>query len=80
MEVLTAEALIEILKTVPPKTPIVLSSDQEGNSYRQAYSFSTDHNFKDREIGLRELTAEDTKQGYTEEDLMTDGEPCVCLW
>lgn len=31
--VLTAGALIEALRTVPPDTPVVMSKDAEGNGY-----------------------------------------------
>ncbi|MFR9675835.1 hypothetical protein [Streptomyces sp. TR02-1] len=34
----TARELIEYLKTMPPGTPVVLSTDPEGNSFRFAQS------------------------------------------
>ena len=81
MSYLTASELIEILKSVPPNTPIVLSSDAEGNSYRKSSAVSTDYNFDDDDdvIGLRELTDEDRESGYTEEDIMSSGVPVVVL-
>lgn len=79
---ITAGSLIELLKQVSPDTIIVLSKDEEGNSYRQPYAVSTDYNYdaESREVGLRQLTKEDLKKGYTDEDVMTNGKPCVCLW
>lgn len=77
---ITAGSLIESLKQVSPDTIIVVSKDAEGNSYRQPYSVSTDYNYDSGEVGLRQLTEEDLEKGYTDEDVMTNGKPCVCLW
>ena len=81
---LTASSLMEILKTVDPDAKIILSSDQEGNSYRLCWTISTDHNCQETEceyeIGLKELTEEDRLAGYEDEDMLEDGESCVILW
>ncbi len=77
---MTVAELITKLSRVDSSRVVVLSSDEEGNSYRLLGSVSDDYQYKDREIGLEKLTAQDRKQGYTDEDMMEGGEPAVILW
>ena len=32
------------------------------------------------DIGLQELTAEREAEGYCEDDVMSDGKPCIIFW
>ncbi len=77
---MTVRELIGILSAMDQDRIIVLSEDQEGNGYRPAYSISDNCAYKDREIGMQSLSEDDRRWGYTDEDIMVDGEPCVCLW
>jgi hypothetical protein len=75
--------LIELLVGINPEMEIVMSADSEGNSYSPLRVVDTDSNNYDsdeREIGLRSLTPDLEKQGYSEEDVMENGEPVVVLW
>lgn len=75
--------LIDTLKKSDPEALVVMSADSEGNGYLElrVVNFNS-YNFDERnaEIGLRELTPEYIKEGYTEEDLREDGIPAVVLW
>lgn len=71
--------LIEELKTCDPESIVVLSIDEEGNGYNLLYQVDDSHNYSDGEIGLREITKVDEKQGYSEEDIL-EGEKAVVLW
>jgi hypothetical protein len=73
--------LIEILKEEDPMALVVLSRDPEGNGFNECRGFSTDCYDPDgRELGLAELTPELKAKGYTDEDVLEDGVPCVTLW
>lgn len=39
---MTAKELIQELKKVPPETEVLVSSDEEGNSFRAAYQLSAE--------------------------------------
>lgn len=81
---MTVKELIDILSTADPNAVIVVSSDEEGNSYRYAHNIdATDLNCEgswEVEIGLRKLTQEYIDRGYTDEDVLEDGTPCVVIW
>jgi hypothetical protein len=74
--------LMELLADQDPDTVVVLSKDSEGNGFNKLEDYSTGYNFdhEDREIGIRDLTDELAEQGYTDEDVMEDGVPCIVLW
>ena len=77
---MTVRELIEILSSMDPDRIIVLSDDDEGNGYRPAHCISDNCAYKDHEIGMESLSEKDRRAGYTEEDIMSDGHPCVVLW
>lgn len=56
-----------------------MSCDSEGNGYSPLRVIALSA-YKDGEIGLFELTAEDEKRGYGEEDVLTGGERACVLW
>jgi hypothetical protein len=76
---MTVKELIDELQKMNPDDIVVLSGDSEGNDYQKLYSLSDQYNYANREIGLKTLSEDDGKHGYTEEDLM-EGQPCVVLW
>lgn len=47
-------ALMELLKNFPPDTPVLLSSDEEGNSIRHLSTYSTEEtdNVESYEVNL----------------------------
>lgn len=73
--------LLDMLKDANPDAVVVLSSDSEGNSYSELSGYSDEYNFDEEnaEIGLKKLTAELKKQGYSKEDLK-EGKDAVVLW
>ena len=79
---MTVRELIEFLNGVSPDCEVVISTDLEGNKYRPLYVIRDGYNYgpEDCEIGLRSLTEEDIKAGYSEEDVLVDGTPCVILY
>lgn len=74
--------LIKRLQEVDPDNIVVLSRDGEGNGYRRLAGVDTSsrYNPEEDEVGLRELTEADRRSGYSEEDVMEEGEDCVILW
>jgi len=73
--------LIEKLSKMDPELLVVLSSDEEGNSYLPARVVDSGMSYKDGEIGYRRLTAKLKKQGYGEADICAkDATPCVVIW
>ncbi len=75
--------LIELLQKMPQDQIVILSSDEEGNSYREliAESMFPDHGWDpdNREIGLLKLSTWDRTRGYAEEDVIEGGIPCLIL-
>lgn len=63
---------------------VILAHDRGGNGYKPMRDISTAayraESTWQGEVGLEELTEEDRKAGYSEEDVMTNGTPCVVLW
>lgn len=76
--------LIEILQQEDPERLVILSKDAEGNNYSPLADCSTSAYEAECTwsgyIGLEELTPELIKEGYTEEDVLEDGKPCLVLW
>lgn len=77
---MTVAELIRELQTLPLTAIVTLSRDAEGNGYELACNISLGrYNVNDRQWGLAELTDEDKKQGYSEEDVI-DGPLAVCIF
>lgn len=88
--------LIKVLKELPEDAIVVLSSDEEGNSYSPLASYNTNYMYIpdsdwSGEIKIKELTPELIKHGYTEEEVYgyteydddepdTNGIPALVLW
>ena len=76
--------LKEILNNADDNDLVVLSRDGEGNSYSPLYDTQlctyADEESWEGQIGLRELTPELIKEGYTEEDLLEDGVNAIVLY
>jgi hypothetical protein len=74
--------LIANLQKLDPNCDVVLSSDNEGNSYRLLSTISDNSTYtRDAhiiEVGLGKLTPSLQKMGYTQEDVL-DGKPCIIL-
>lgn len=71
--------LIEELKKLDQERIVVLAIDEEGNSFHELVDVATAM-YSDGDTGLEELTPELKKKGYTEEDVMSDGQKAVVLW
>ena len=78
--------LKELLAQCNDNDDIIMSSDSEGNSFHPlseegvsigVYAWDGECY---AEIGLRELTPELEKEGYSEDDVIEDGIPCIVLW
>ena len=64
---MTVAELIEKLQKFPPETPVILSSDAEGNSFREPHHVDADNAFwraKEREL---------------DQDPCFGGVPCVVI-
>jgi hypothetical protein len=74
--------LITKLKKLDPDALVVLSKDPEGNGFDICSDVVEGYKFdrEEREIGLESLTEQAVEDGYSEEDVMEDGERCVVLW
>jgi hypothetical protein len=81
---MTVAELIAELQALPQDALVVLQKDAEGNGhspmagfwiggYRAVSTWSGD-------VGLLELTAEDVRQGFTTDDLATDGVVAAILY
>lgn len=68
---MTKAQLMQLLQPLNDNDIIVLSNDQEGNSYRKLECVDVARYYADYgNVGLRELTDADREAGYTEDDLM----------
>ena len=76
---MTVYELIRELKLLPAGRLVVLARDAEGNGYEELADIQLGA-FDDGEIGLECLTPELRAQGYTDEDVFTDGIPAVVLF
>lgn len=81
---MTVADLIKALASEDPARLVVMAKDGEGNDYsplsgtsRKSYRADTTWS---GETGLEELTTEDIRQGYDEEDVISDGVPALVLW
>lgn len=81
----TVRELIKELESIENKERIVIMQrDAEGNGYSPLYSIDDTSAYKATttwfgEVGFEKLTEELKKAGYNEEDIMTDGQPCLVL-
>ncbi|MDR3504363.1 MAG: hypothetical protein P4L79_17485 [Legionella sp.] len=77
--------LIELLKKENQEAIVIMSSDEEGNSFSPFYGFSSQNSYLANstysgDVGYNELTKELKEDGYTEEDIISDGEPALVLY
>lgn len=86
MDGLTVGDLLDALANLPRDMPVILQEDAEGNGYRQAHGcdhenlgYTPDHGWRG-EVQRMKLTPEDEAEGFSEEDVNEDGEPCFLLW
>ena len=82
MENLTVGALKELLKGVSDETLIVAAIDPEGNAYRPLADHTLGYNYDEdsMEIGLTSLDEDAEGAGFSEDDVMEGGEPCIIFW
>lgn len=81
---MTVKELKILLDSAPDDMQVVVSSDEEGNYYSpleacddETFSYITE----DNTIGIRKLTKDLKREGYSEKDLAPeDAIPCVVLW
>lgn len=76
--------LKELLKEFNDNDIVIISKDSEGNRYSPLSdvaeaSYEAETTWY-REIGLRKLTEEDIKAGYTEEDVLENGVNAIVLY
>lgn len=81
----TVRQLIELLEQAPPDTPIVMSSDPEGNRLATLCEVYLDEKcFVFTEFGIGELVITDLngEHGFTEDDLYKgdDAVTVISLW
>lgn len=82
---MTVKELIEMLETVENKNRIVICmKDAEGNGYTPLSDIDDQFAYRAEatwygEVGYEKLTDELKKLGYSEEDIIEDGEPCLVL-
>lgn len=77
----TVKDLKEALSQFDNDDVIVLTSDSEGNCFDTLYTVEAMQYISEHhEVRYRELTDDMREQGYTEEDVTTDGQPAVVLW
>jgi hypothetical protein len=75
----TVSQLIDVLKQHDPDRIVCLSVDSEGNDYASVHSVHTGM-FEDGEMWLEYLTPELIKQGYSDENVNTEGWKAVFLF
>lgn len=76
------QELRELLAKASGDDEVVLARDAEGNGYENLYEVDTERRIRtadEPEPYYRELTAEMREQGYTEEDVLTEGVDAVVL-
>jgi hypothetical protein len=74
--------VIEQLQQCDPEAVVVMSSDEEGNSFGPLRDIGTNNVFYDHYVYVHHLTDELREHGYTEEDLSPypDAPQAVVLW
>ena len=80
---LTVRELIKQLKKENPERIVLLSSDEEGNSYKPLYEAERAA-AKDEDgewvLGIEQLTAELLNEGFTEDDVLEHSRPALVLY
>lgn len=82
---MNVEQLINILQDLDPQTPVILSSDPEGNSFAGLGDFSIEHVEKDYrgeqlDAGELFILDPDDEDEYDEVDISTRFKKVVILW
>lgn len=77
--------LIALLQEEDGEKEVIMSSDGEGNSFSPFADFGNQNTYVadctwSGEMGFSELTPELEKDGYSEEDIRTDGVPALVLY
>jgi hypothetical protein len=80
---MTVKELIEVLSGCEPDRLVVMAKDSEGNGYSPLSStwcgkYRAETTWYG-EVGLEQLDEEDIARGYTEEDVMEDGDLALIL-
>lgn len=77
---MNVKELIDLLYQCDPNALVVLSSDEEGNGYRTAYSVAVNNVFtEDDEVKLKVLTPDLEELGYGKEDV-GEGQDCIVIY
>jgi hypothetical protein len=76
--------LKELLNQYDDNDLVIMAKDSEGNGFSPLYEIE-DGSYKAEttwygEVGLRELTSELIEAGYSEEDVLENGENAIILW
>lgn len=77
---MTVKELIAKLKPMKGNLLVVLSRDPEGNGYEELRFVQDNSRYDNGEVGVDRLTPALKKQGFGEEDLMPDGQPCIVMY
>ena len=78
---MTKNELIDKLLHINGNPLVILATDSEGNSFTDLVDVGLAAYDKDsNRIGLFELTDEWKEFGFTDEDVLSDGEPVIVLW
>lgn len=77
---ISVKNLIEELQKLDPEDYVVLSSDQEGNTYNFLEGIAINQRLNNGGVFLPELTPELEEEGYTPEDVCEEGVPCVVFY
>ena len=80
---MTVKELIEQLQHEDPDRLVVMSRDGEGNGFSPLHSISPYAYQADDwpgKIGMEELTPEARQAGYSEDDIITNGQRALVFW
>lgn len=77
--------LIALLQQEDREKEVIMSKDSEGNNYSPFDSFGNENTYVadstwSGDTGFLELTPELKKEGYEEEDILTDGVPALVMY
>lgn len=80
---MTVGELIAKLKEIDPNRIVIMAKDAEGNGYSPLSDFWIGAYRAETtwmgDVGSEELTEEMRQSGYTEEDVIRDGQPAIIL-
>ena len=78
---MTVKELKEALENLDDSLPVYMSTDPEGNGFRELYSIESENCGVDAgDHYYLCLTPEMEKEGFTEEDVWKDCPLCIILW